>query len=50
MLGEVNVHGQILSTMDDIGYIIVDVEAEASKDLKKTIGAMPHSIKTRVLY
>jgi D-3-phosphoglycerate dehydrogenase len=50
LLGEVNVQGQILSTRGGIGYLICDVEREASKDLKKQIASLPSSLKTRILY
>jgi len=50
LLGEVNVQGQILRTAGQIGYIIVDVEQEASESVKKAISDLSSSIKTRVLY
>ncbi|EFA75505.1 3-phosphoglycerate dehydrogenase [Heterostelium album PN500] len=50
ILSEFNVSSQILSTRKQIGYIIADVDKEASKEIKRKISALPHSIKTRVLY
>ncbi|GAM19831.1 hypothetical protein SAMD00019534_030060 [Acytostelium subglobosum LB1] len=50
ILSEFNVSSQILSTTKQIGYIIADVDKAASKEIKKKISELPHSIKTRVLY
>jgi len=50
ILGEFNVHGQILGTSALIGYLIVDVEREASHEIKKQIANLETSLKTRILY
>jgi len=50
ILSDYNVVSQVLSTTTDIGYLIVDVDKEASKDIKKKIAARPTSIKTRILW
>ncbi|KAM9968493.1 hypothetical protein ACTFIW_002934 [Dictyostelium discoideum] len=50
ILSEFNVSAQVLSTRKQIGYIIADVDSEASKEIKKKISSLPNSIKTRVLY
>jgi len=50
LLGDVNVHGQICQTVGHIGYIIIDVEQEASEDVRTSISLLPSSIKTRILY
>jgi D-3-phosphoglycerate dehydrogenase len=50
ILGEFNVNAQQLSTTEYVGYLIVDVDQEASKDVLNAITALPSSIRTRVLY
>eukprot|EP01117_Protostelium_nocturnum_P018959 TRINITY_DN805_c0_g2_i1.p1 TRINITY_DN805_c0_g2~~TRINITY_DN805_c0_g2_i1.p1 ORF type:complete len:421 (-),score=114.51 TRINITY_DN805_c0_g2_i1:103-1365(-) len=50
ILGEVNVHGQFLATKDSVGYLVVDVESEASGDTKRQISELSSSIRTRILY
>jgi len=50
ILGEVNVHGQILGTTQYVGYLIVDVEQETSAETKKAISLLSASIRVRILY
>eukprot|EP01116_Phalansterium_solitarium_P006065 TRINITY_DN18380_c0_g1_i1.p1 TRINITY_DN18380_c0_g1~~TRINITY_DN18380_c0_g1_i1.p1 ORF type:complete len:409 (+),score=162.53 TRINITY_DN18380_c0_g1_i1:129-1355(+) len=50
ILGEINVSGQILRTSDSIGYLVVDVEKEASAEVQRSISELPSSIKTRILF
>lgn len=45
-----NVHFQVLGTSNSIGYIIIDLNKEASHDTKQAISDLPHSIATRILY
>lgn len=45
-----NISGQSLGTDDDVGYIIVDVDAADAKNLVSEIKALDKSIITRVLY
>jgi D-3-phosphoglycerate dehydrogenase / 2-oxoglutarate reductase len=45
-----NIRAQVLSTDSDIGYLIVDLEQDVSQDVKRAIGALPTSIKTRILF
>jgi D-3-phosphoglycerate dehydrogenase len=45
-----NIHGQILSTDANVGYLIMDLDQDVSNDVKKAIGDLPTSIKTRILY
>ncbi len=45
-----NVHKQMLSTFPDVGYLILDIDKEASEETKRAIRAMKHNIKTRILY
>jgi len=50
ILSDFNVSSQALNTRKHIGYFVADVESEASKEIKKKISSLPHSIRTRVLY
>ncbi len=45
-----NIRAQILSTDPDIGYLVMDLDQDVSNDVKKEIGALSTSIKTRILY
>jgi D-3-phosphoglycerate dehydrogenase len=45
-----NIHAQILSTEEHIGYLIMDLDQDVSNDVRKAIGALETSIKTRILY
>jgi D-3-phosphoglycerate dehydrogenase len=45
-----NIHSQILSTDAEVGYLIMDLDQDVSNDVKKGIGDLPTSIKTRILY
>jgi D-3-phosphoglycerate dehydrogenase / 2-oxoglutarate reductase len=46
----VNIYTQFLSTKDDVGYLIMDVEKSLSKAVKDKIDALETSIKTRLLF
>jgi len=50
ILSDFNVLAQILSTHNEIGYYIADVDKVASKEIKERIAELPTSIKTRILY
>ncbi|MBK8258344.1 MAG: phosphoglycerate dehydrogenase [Polyangiaceae bacterium] len=45
-----NIDSQYLSTDANIGYLIMDVEGDASADISRQIQALPTNIRTRVLY
>lgn len=45
-----NVEGQVLRTFSNIGYLVADVDKEASDEIRTKIDQLPASIKTRVLY
>jgi D-3-phosphoglycerate dehydrogenase / 2-oxoglutarate reductase len=45
-----NVEGQVLRTYSNIGYLVIDVDKEASDEIRTKIEQLPASIKTRVLY
>ena len=46
----VNVAGQYLQTMGDVGYVVIDIEADYSQDVRAALAAVPGTIRTRVLY
>jgi D-3-phosphoglycerate dehydrogenase / 2-oxoglutarate reductase len=45
-----NIRAQLLSTNPDIGYLIMDIDQDVSSEVKKGVGALATSIKTRILY
>ena len=45
-----NVRAQLLSTDPEIGYLVMDLDQDVSLEVKNAIGALPTSIKTRILY
>uniref|UniRef100_A0A6B2L5Q4 2-oxoglutarate reductase n=2 Tax=Arcella intermedia TaxID=1963864 RepID=A0A6B2L5Q4_9EUKA len=47
ILSVYNVESQVLRTQGSIGYLIADVSAETSSQIKTEIAALPTSIKTR---
>lgn len=50
ILSEFNVASEILGTKKYVGYLISDVESDASEKIKRLVSALPSSIRTRVLY
>jgi D-3-phosphoglycerate dehydrogenase len=46
----VNVTGQYLQTLDDIGYVVIDVEADYSRDVRAALAGIEGTVRTRVLY
>lgn len=45
-----NIHGQILSTNEQIGYLIMDLEKDVAREVCAKIGRLPTSIRTRTVY
>ncbi len=45
-----NIRAQVLSTDPDIGYLIMDLDQDVSQDVKRAVGALETSIKTRILF
>jgi len=45
-----NIAAQILATDPDIGYLVMDLDQDVSRDVKKALAALETSIKTRILY
>jgi D-3-phosphoglycerate dehydrogenase len=47
---QANIHAQILSTEEHIGYLIMDLDQDVSNDVRRAIAALETNIKTRILY
>jgi D-3-phosphoglycerate dehydrogenase len=45
-----NIRAQLLGTDADIGYLIMDLDQDVSREVKADIAALPTSIRTRILY
>jgi len=46
----INIVGQYLKTNDTIGYVVVDVDKQLSKQAAQLLKEVPHTIKVRLLY
>ena len=44
-----NIHSQILSTDEHIGYLIMDLDQDVSAQVRDGISGLPTSIRTRIL-
>jgi D-3-phosphoglycerate dehydrogenase len=47
---DANIRAQVLSTDPDIGYLIMDLDRDVSQDVRKAVGDLPTSIRTRILF
>lgn len=47
---EMNITGQYLSTDNEVGYVISDLDKEYNKEVVKALKKVEHTIKFRVLY
>jgi D-3-phosphoglycerate dehydrogenase len=45
-----NIRAQLLATDPDIGYLIMDLDQDVSQDVRKAVGNLETSIKTRILF
>jgi D-3-phosphoglycerate dehydrogenase len=45
-----NIAAQVLATDPDIGYLVMDLDQDVSRDVKNAVAALETSIKTRILY
>jgi D-3-phosphoglycerate dehydrogenase len=45
-----NIRSQVLATDPDIGYLVMDLDQDVSKEVKRDIAALETSIKTRILF
>ena len=46
----ININAQHLGTLEDVGYLIMDVNRELSDELKRQVSQLPQALKTRILY
>ena len=46
----VNIRSQVLATLDEIGYLIMDVDRSLARAVKEKIDALETSIRTRLLF
>ena len=46
----INIVGQYLKTNDEIGYVVVDVDKQLSKQAAQLLKEVPHTTKVRLLY
>jgi D-3-phosphoglycerate dehydrogenase / 2-oxoglutarate reductase len=46
----INIVGQYLKTNDTIGYVVVDVDKQLSKQAAELLKEVPHTLKVRLLY
>jgi D-3-phosphoglycerate dehydrogenase / 2-oxoglutarate reductase len=45
-----NIAGQVLATDPEIGYLVMDLDQDVSRDVKNAMAALETNIKTRILY
>ena len=45
-----NIAAQVLATDPDIGYLVMDLDQDVSRDVKNAVAALQTSVKTRILY
>jgi D-3-phosphoglycerate dehydrogenase len=45
-----NIAAQVLATDPEIGYLIMDLDQDVSRDVKNAVAALDVNIKTRILY
>jgi len=50
ILVDFNIVGQYLKTEENTGYVIIDVNKEASNDVMQKVASLKSSIKTRILF
>jgi len=48
--GEVNISAQFLQTRDNVGYVVVDLDARSSDMALDKLAKVPGTIRTRVLF
>ena len=45
-----NIHGQLLATDPNIGYLIMDLDQDVSQPVRDAMANLATSIRTRILY
>lgn len=48
--GGVNIGQQVLRTMEDVGYLVVDVDDRCTLEMVKALRELPHTIRARPLF
>jgi D-3-phosphoglycerate dehydrogenase len=50
--GNINIDAQFLQTDSEVGYVVIDVSADAQQAnaLKEQLAAIPGTLRSRVLY
>jgi D-3-phosphoglycerate dehydrogenase / 2-oxoglutarate reductase len=46
----VNVAAQVLRTLDDVGYLIMDTDRSSTREMVRELRGLPHTIKARPLF
>ena len=47
---EVNVAAQVLRTLDDVGYMIIDTDTGSTREMVRELRSLPHTIRARPLF
>ena len=50
LLADYNVTGQVLGTLNSVGYLIVETDTQASDEVKAKMAQIPGNLKLRLLY
>lgn len=45
-----NIHSQMLKTYDDIGYLMMDLDQDVSREVYRAVCALETNLRTRILY
>jgi D-3-phosphoglycerate dehydrogenase len=45
----VNVEGQVLTTLDDLGYLLTDVRVDYAPDVVEELAALPETVRLRII-
>ncbi|MBP9205055.1 MAG: phosphoglycerate dehydrogenase [Kofleriaceae bacterium] len=45
-----NIRAQVLSTDSEIGYLVMDLDQDVSQEVRRQVGELPTSIRTRILF
>jgi D-3-phosphoglycerate dehydrogenase len=45
-----NIEGQVLATDPSIGYLVMDLDREVSREVQQQMAALDTSIRTRAIY
>jgi D-3-phosphoglycerate dehydrogenase len=47
---DANIHAQLLSTDEHIGYLVMDLDQDVADDVRRAVAALDTNIRTRILY